>query len=70
VKWVHIDNCQLIDESATSMRFQFFDETGGLVTEEWIPTEQVKNADEWHIGDKGTLSLTEAIAKKKELIPS
>lgn len=66
--WFHIDDAQLRASTEKAMLFAILDEDGDTTVEEWIPRSQIANAEEWNIGDRGTVSITEWIAKKLGLM--
>ena len=66
--WHHIDDAQLRAATDKAMLFAILDEDGDTITEEWIPRSQVANPDEWNVGDRGTVSVTEWFALKVGLM--
>jgi len=61
-QWVHLDVDEIVRETADAFLIRYRDD------EIWIPKSQVADAGDYQEGDENlTLSVTEWIAKKKNL---
>ena len=59
-RWIHIDFDDITKE--TDNAFLVVLEDGEQV---WLPKSQISDADDYEVGDSGTMSITEWIAEQK-----